>query len=58
MIMVMAELILLTFIDTLVGHALFLIYLMAVLDGRAVVRQLKKLPVLLLSPLTAACVSA
>ena len=56
--MVMAELILLTFIDTLVGHALFLIYLMAVLDGRAVVRQLKKLPVLLLSPLTAACVSA
>ena len=31
MIMVMAELILLTFIDTLVGHAIFLIYLMAVL---------------------------
>ena len=57
MIMVMAELILLTFIDTLVGHAIFLIYLMAVLDGRAVVRQLKKLPVLLLSPLTAACVN-
>ena len=44
MIMVMAELILLTFIDTLVGHAIFLIYLMAVLDGRAVVRQTKKLP--------------
>lgn len=44
----------LTFLDTLMGHIVLAAYLMAVTDERAVWMRLKKLPPLLLSPLTAA----
>ena len=39
------------FLDTLTGHLALTVYLMAVTDERAVWRRLRKLPLLLLSPL-------
>ena len=47
-----------TFGDCLVGHLALAAYLLAVTDERAVWRQLKKLPLLLLSPLSAVLLSA
>ena len=41
------------FLDILTGHLALTVYLLAVTDERAVGRQLKKLPLLLLSPLIA-----
>ena len=41
------------FLDTLAAHLGLVAYLLAVTDERAVWRRLKKLPPLLLSPLTA-----
>ncbi len=46
------------FLDTLTGHLVLVIYLLAVTDERAVARRLKKLPPLLLSPLIAVLLSA
>lgn len=46
------------FLDTLTGHLALAAYLLAVTDERAVWRRLKKLPPLLLSPLTAILLSA
>ena len=41
------------FLDILTGHLALIVYLLAVTDERAVGRRLKKLPLLLLSPLIA-----
>ena len=46
------------FLDTLTGHLALAVYLLAVTDERAVWRRLKKLPLLLLSPLIAVLLSA
>lgn len=46
------------FTDTLIAHTAFVIYLFAILDHPAVWQQLKKLPALLVSPLTASIVCA
>lgn len=46
-----------TFWDTLTGHLVLAIYLLAVMDERAVWRRLKKLPLLLPSPLIATLLS-
>jgi len=45
------------FTDTLIGHTAFVIYLFAIMDHPVVSRQLRKLPALLVSPLTAAVMS-
>ena len=45
------------FLDTLTGHLALAVYLLAVTDERAVLRRLKKLPPLLLSPLLAVLLS-
>lgn len=45
------------FLDTLTGHLVLTVYLLAVTDERAVWRRLKKLPILLLSPLIAVLLS-
>ena len=46
------------FFDTLTGHLALAVYLLAVTEERAVWRRLKKLPLLLLSPLVAVLLSA
>ena len=46
------------FLDLLTGHLALTVYLMAVTDERAVRKRLKKLPVLLLSPLLVTLLSA
>ncbi len=46
------------FLDTLTGHLALTVFLLAVTDERAVKRRLKKLPLLLLSPLIAVLFSA
>lgn len=45
------------FLDSLTGHLALAVYLLAVTDERAVWRRLKKLPLLLLSPLIAILLS-
>lgn len=49
---------LLTFMDTLAGHLLLVIYLFAVTDEQAVWKRMKKLPPLLLSPFCATLLAA
>ena len=46
------------FLDTLTGHLALTVYLLAVTDERAVWRRLKKLPLLLLSPLISVLLAA
>lgn len=46
------------FLDTLTGHLVLTLYLLAVTDERAVWRRLKKFPPLLLSPLTVTLLAA
>ena len=46
------------FLDTLTGHLALTVYLLAVTNERAVWQRLKKLPILLLSPLVAVLLSA
>ncbi len=46
-----------TFLDTLTGHIALAAYLLAVTDERAVWKRLKKVPLLLLSPLIAVLLS-
>lgn len=48
---------LLTFLDTLMGHVVYVLYLLAVTDEHTVRQRLKKLPPLLLSPLSATLLS-
>lgn len=48
---------LLTFLDYLTGHLILASYLLAITDEQAVWKRMKKLPLLLLSPLTASLIA-